>query len=54
MQKSVRVKSFELVAQDIAEVDPQLLHALTVGSNAGGGISYHKGFMVVWATCIPL
>jgi len=31
MQKSVRVKSFELAAQDIADVDPHLLHALTAG-----------------------
>ena len=29
MQKSVRLKSFELFAQDIAEVDIKLLHALT-------------------------
>lgn len=29
MQKSVRVKSFELVAQDIADVDVELLHALS-------------------------
>lgn len=31
MQKSVRVKSFELFAQDIAEVDVELLHALSTG-----------------------
>lgn len=30
MQKSVRLKSFELFAQDIAEVDVKLLHALTI------------------------
>jgi ribosomal protein S18 acetylase RimI-like enzyme len=30
MQKSVRLKSFELVAQDIAEVDVTLLHALSI------------------------
>lgn len=30
MQKSVRLKSFELVAQDIADVDVELLHALTI------------------------
>jgi ribosomal protein S18 acetylase RimI-like enzyme len=30
MQRSVRVKSFELVAQDIAEVDVKLLHALSI------------------------
>lgn len=30
MQKSVRLKSFELVAQDIAEVDVELLHALSI------------------------
>lgn len=29
MQRSVRLKSFELVAQDIAEVDVKLLHALS-------------------------
>jgi GNAT superfamily N-acetyltransferase len=31
MQKSVRVKSFELSAQDIADVDVELLHALSTG-----------------------
>lgn len=31
MAKSVRVKSFDLVAQDIAEVDVDLLHALSIG-----------------------
>ncbi|WP_105439348.1 GNAT family N-acetyltransferase [Neorhizobium sp. T25_13] len=31
MAKSVRVKSFDLVAQDIAEVDVQLLHGLSIG-----------------------
>jgi GNAT superfamily N-acetyltransferase len=31
MGKSVRVKSFELVAQDISEVDTHLLHALSAG-----------------------
>lgn len=31
MEKSVRVKSFELVAQDISDVDPHLLHALSAG-----------------------
>lgn len=30
MQKSVRLKSFELVAQDIADVDVKLLHALSI------------------------
>ncbi|WP_297105422.1 GNAT family N-acetyltransferase [uncultured Devosia sp.] len=30
MQESVRLKSFELVARDIAGVDPHLLHALTI------------------------
>ena len=30
MQKSVRLKSFELVAQDIADVDVELLHALSI------------------------
>jgi ribosomal protein S18 acetylase RimI-like enzyme len=30
MQKSVRLKSFKLVAQDIAEVDVKLLHALSI------------------------
>ena len=30
MLKSVRLKSFELVARDIAEVDVESLHALTV------------------------
>jgi len=30
MQKSVRLKSFELVAQDIADADVELLHALTI------------------------
>jgi len=30
MQRSVRLKSFELVAQDIAEVDVNLLHALSI------------------------
>lgn len=30
MQKSVRLKSFELVAKDIADVDVELLHALTI------------------------
>jgi ribosomal protein S18 acetylase RimI-like enzyme len=31
MQKSVRLKSFELVARDIADVDVSLLHALSLG-----------------------
>lgn len=31
MGKSVRVKSFELVAQDISNVDLHLLHALSIG-----------------------
>ncbi len=31
MVKSVRVKSFDLVAQDISEVDVDLLHALSIG-----------------------
>ncbi|MCA0272891.1 MAG: GNAT family N-acetyltransferase [Proteobacteria bacterium] len=31
MRKSVRVKSFDLVAQDISEVDTHLLHALSAG-----------------------
>ena len=31
MAGSVRVKSFDLVAQDIAEVDVDLLHALSIG-----------------------
>jgi len=31
MRKSVRVKSFELVAQDVSEVDTLLLHALSAG-----------------------
>jgi GNAT superfamily N-acetyltransferase len=31
MAKSVRVKSFELEAQDISEVDVDLLHALSIG-----------------------
>ncbi|RCS23038.1 GNAT family N-acetyltransferase [Phyllobacterium salinisoli] len=31
MQRSVRLKSFELVARDIAEVDVKLLHALSIG-----------------------
>ncbi|WP_425961241.1 GNAT family N-acetyltransferase [Rhizobium nepotum] len=31
MAKSVRVKSFDLVAQDISEVDLQSLHALSIG-----------------------
>jgi GNAT superfamily N-acetyltransferase len=31
MGKSVRVKSFDLVAQDIADVDVHLLHALSTG-----------------------
>lgn len=31
MAKSVRVKSFDLVAQDISEVDVDLLHALSIG-----------------------
>ncbi|MBB4482826.1 GNAT family N-acetyltransferase [Rhizobium etli] len=31
MQKSVRLKSFELVAQDIQSVDVSLLHALSTG-----------------------
>ncbi|RVU35243.1 N-acetyltransferase [Hwanghaeella grinnelliae] len=31
MARSVRVKSFELVAQDIADVDVNLLHALSIG-----------------------
>lgn len=31
MQNSVRLKSFELVARDIAEVDVSLLHALSLG-----------------------
>jgi len=31
MQKSVRVKSFELFARDISEVDVELLHALSTG-----------------------
>lgn len=31
MQNSVRLKSFELVARDIAEVDISLLHALSLG-----------------------
>ncbi|WP_404401895.1 GNAT family N-acetyltransferase [Pelagibacterium halotolerans] len=31
MQKSVRLKSFDLIAQDIAEADIQLLHALSIG-----------------------
>lgn len=31
MRKSVRVKSFDLVAQDISDVDPHLLHALSAG-----------------------
>lgn len=30
MQKSVRLKSFELVARDINDVDVELLHALTI------------------------
>jgi GNAT superfamily N-acetyltransferase len=30
MQRSVRLKSFELVARDIAEVDVNLLHALSI------------------------
>ena len=30
MQKSVRLKSFELVAQNIADVDVELLHALSI------------------------
>ena len=30
MQESVRLKSFELVAQDIADVDVELLHALSI------------------------
>lgn len=30
MRESVRLKSFELVARDIADVDVQLLHALTI------------------------
>jgi ribosomal protein S18 acetylase RimI-like enzyme len=30
MQKSVRLKSFELVARDIADVDVKLLHALSI------------------------
>lgn len=31
MAKSVRVKSFDLVAKDIAEIDVDLLHALSIG-----------------------
>ncbi|NIZ13189.1 GNAT family N-acetyltransferase [Phaeobacter sp. HF9A] len=31
MAKSVRVKSFDLVAQDIDEIDVDLLHALSIG-----------------------
>ncbi|MBB5662131.1 ribosomal protein S18 acetylase RimI-like enzyme [Rhizobium leguminosarum] len=31
MQKSVRLKSFELIAQDINSVDVSLLHALSIG-----------------------
>ena len=31
MRKSVRVKTFDLVAQDISEVDTHLLHALSAG-----------------------
>ena len=30
MQRSVRLKSFELVAQDINDVDVELLHALSI------------------------
>lgn len=31
MQKSVRLKSFELIARDINDVDVSLLHALSIG-----------------------
>ncbi len=34
MPKSVRLKSFELVARDINEIDVGSLHALTVASLA--------------------
>ncbi|TIY11956.1 MAG: GNAT family N-acetyltransferase, partial [Mesorhizobium sp.] len=30
MQRSVRLKSFELVARDINDVDVELLHALSI------------------------